>query len=206
MPRNRFSLLLIAGLVAAAPVVAAGTPARADDWGGPTVDFVAEMVFRNGAGQTRKARLYYTADKQRLEYLAGQEPIALLVDKTAKKSWLLLLNRRQYQPVPFVPPDYFLGVSNPASKRRKVGDETLLGKAVGRYEVSAKTRQGDSFDGVAWITAQRIVVRLEGTAQRGRRKQKIAMTMTELTIGPVEADLLQLPKGYKALPPAKPKR
>lgn len=193
-------LLLVAGL-------AAGGAARADAWGPPSVAFVADMVFRNGAGDERKARLYYTPGRQRLEYVAGKEPVALVVDDAAKKSWLLLLNHRKYRPVPFARPDYFLGVENPASKRRKLGSETLLGRPVDRLEVrDARTRTGDRFDGTAWVTAQRIVVRLKGTVVRGRRTQKIAMTMTRLTVGPVDPTLLRLPPNYTALPPRKPRR
>jgi hypothetical protein len=115
----------------------------------------------------------------------------------------LLLNRRQYRASPYVQPDYFFGISQAGTKRRKVGDETLLGKPVTRMEVSAKARTGDQFDGVAWVTADRIVVRLEGTVVRGKTKQKISMTMTQLVVGPVDPALLAVPKGYKALPPAK---
>lgn len=191
--------LLLAGTVSAGPASAA-------DWGPPTKEFVADMTFRNGAGQERKAQLFYTPDKQRLEYVAGQAPVALLVDTTVKKMWLLLLNRREYVPTPYSPPDFFLGISNPDTKHRKVGEETLLGVPVDRVEVSAKSSTGDRFDGVAWVTADRIVVRFEGTAARGKQKQKLSMTMTKLTVGPVDASLLELPAGYKARPAPKPKR
>ncbi|MEQ8700498.1 MAG: hypothetical protein RLT05_28550, partial [Bauldia litoralis] len=187
----------IVAVTAPVPVVAA------DAWGPPTVDFTADMEFRNGEGQVRKARLYYTAAKQRLEFLAGEEPVALLVDTVAKKNLLLLLNRREYRATAYAQPDYFFGVSQPESKRRKVGDETLLGRKVDRMEVNAKARTGDLFDGTAWVTAERIVVRLEGTIARGKQKQKISMTMTALTVGPVDAALLAVPEGYKALPPPK---
>lgn len=194
---------LAARLLLIVAVTAPGPAAAADAWGAPTVDFTADMVFRNGEGQERKARLYYTAAKQRLEFLAGEEPVALLVDTVAKKNLLLLLNRRQYRETAYAQPDYFFGVSQPESKRRKVGDETLLGRKVERMEVSATARTGDQFDGVAWVTSDRIVVRLEGTIARGKQKQKISMTMSQLTVGPVDAALLTVPEGYKALPPPK---
>ncbi len=192
-------LLLIVAVTAPVPVGAAD----ADAWGPPTVDFTADMEFRNGEGQVRKARLYYTAAKQRLEFLAGKEPVALLVDTLAKKNLLLLLNRREYRATAYAQPDYFFGVSQPETKRRKVGDETLLGRKVERMEVNAKARTGDRFDGIAWVTAERIVVRLEGTIARGKQKQKISMTLSTLTVGPVDSALLAVPEGYKALPPPK---
>lgn len=187
-------------------LLAAGGPALAQDggsWGPPSVDFSADMVFRDSRGQERKAQLTYTPDRQRLEYLAGRNPVALIVDKPAGKSWLLVLNRRQYFPLPHKPVDYFLGVSNPAAKRRVLGRESVLGRTVSKMEVTGETRTGDRFEGLAWVTEARIVVRLKGKVTRGDRTQAIEMEMTRLEVGPVDPALFDIPPNYEAVAPPK---
>ena len=52
----------------------------------------------------------------------------------------------------------------------------VAGLAAAKFRVEAKTAQGQEFKGFAWLTAQRILVKLEGEVKQGRRTRRLVMT------------------------------
>ena len=183
------------------PAAAAAQEGGGQGWGGPTADYSADMVFTDERGRSRTARLYYTAQAQRLEYQAGKEIVAAIYDRAAGRAWQLLLNRRGWRPIPPDPPAFNFGVSDPASKRRRLAEERMAGRAATKYRVSSRTAAGDAFDGLAWATGQRIVLRMEGTVTRGTRTRKMTLELRNLKIGPVDPALFRVPAHYRRLPP-----
>lgn len=172
-------------------------------WGGPTVAYSADMVFTNSRGRSRTARLYYTPKRQRLEYKAGKEIVAVIFDQAANKAYQLLMNGRQWRPIRVVRPQFNFGMSDPSSTRKKLGEEKMAGMTVTKYRVSSKTTLGDEFDGVGWATDQRIIVKMVGKMQRGKRSQRLTMVLQNLKIGPVDPSLFTIPTSYEKLPPLK---
>lgn len=173
------------------------------NWGKPTVEYSADMVFTNDRGRSRTARLYYTADKQRLEYKAGKEIVAILFDQPSKKAYQLLLNAKGWRPIRAIVPQFTFGMAGPKAKLEKVGEERMAGFKVTKFNVNSKTFTGDEFNGVAWATKERIVLKMVGTVQRGKQRQRLTLVLQNLKIGPVDTSLLSVPKDYKKLPPLK---
>ena len=172
-------------------------------WGPPTADYRADMVFTDDRGRSRTARLYYTAKRQRLEFKSGKQIVAMIFDKRGGQAIQLLLSQRGWRPVAAAAPQFNFGLSDPASKRETLAEETLAGRAVTKFRVSSRTNGGDTFDGLAWATKQRIVVRMAGTVVRGSKQQPLTMELQNLKIGPVDAALFAVPAGYRRLPPLK---
>ena len=198
--------MILRGLLAVAllplPAAAQDTPDKADGaWGRPTVAYSADMVFTDDRGRSRTARLYYTMQRQRLEFASGQEVVAMIYDRAAGKAFQLLLNRRSWRPVAAPAPQFNFGLSDPASKREKLADETMTGMAVAKYRVSSQTAAGDRFSGLAWATKHRIVVRMAGKVVRGGQAQPLTLMLQNLKIGPVDPTLFAVPRGYRQLPP-----
>ena len=183
-------------------------PAAADaqdgtrgSWGPPTVDYRADMVFTDDRGRSRTARLYYTAQRQRLEFKSGKEIVAMVYDRPAGRAFQLLLSGRSWRPVAAPAPQFNFGLSDPASKRETLGEETMAGLAVTKYRVSSRSAAGDRFSGLAWATKHRIVVKMAGTVVRGGREQPLTLELQNLRIGPVDPALFTVPAGYRKLPP-----
>ncbi|MYG52677.1 MAG: hypothetical protein F4204_10125 [Rhodospirillaceae bacterium] len=194
-------------LLTAMPVGAADrAPDRAQGdsgaaWGGPTTEYAADMVFTDDRGRSRTARLYYTAQRQRLEFASGKEVVAMIYDRAAGRAFQLLLSRRSWRPVDGAAPQFNFGLSDPSSKREKLGEETMAGMAVTKYRVASRSAAGDRFSGLAWATGHRIVVRMEGAVVRGAQKQPLTLVLQNLKIGPVDPALFAVPAGYRKLPP-----
>ena len=183
------------------PAAAEAQDGNRGSWGPPTVDYWADMVFTDDRGRSRTARLYYTAQRQRLEFKSGKEIVAMVYDRPAGRAFQLLLSGRSWRPVAATAPQFNFGLSDPESRREKLADETMAGMAVTKFRVSSETAAGDRFNGLAWATKQRIVVRMAGTVMRGSKTQPLTLELKNLKIGPLDPTLFAVPAGYRKLPP-----
>ncbi len=191
--------------LAASPALTQEKPVSRDDqtaaWSTPTVPYSADMVFTSDKGRSRTARMYYTPEKQRLEFKAGNEIVAIIFDQGANKAYQLLLNARGWRPVATAVPQFNFGISDPSSSRKKLATERMGGLSVTKYQVSSKTRMGDEFDGTAWATEDRIIVKIIGVVARKTLKQQLTMELQNLKVGPIDNALFVVPATYKKLPP-----
>ena len=190
----RLSALIVTALVAAAPVAAA------QDWGPPTADYSAVLTFADGRGEILVHRMHYTAKRQRLDYKAGERDEIAIVDQEAGAVFVLYPAQKRYRKSPLVQPEFDFGIGRAETKREKLADESVAGRKTAKYRVEAKTAQGQEFNGFAWLTPERILVKLEGEVKRGRRTRRIAMNASGLQIGSVDAKVFEIPKDYKPVP------
>lgn len=182
---------LFAVLLAAAPA-----PATAQDWGPPTADYSALLTFTDERGETLAHRMHYTAKRQRLDYKVGERAEAAIVDAEAGAVFVLYPAQKRYRKSALVQPEFDFGIGRAETKREKLADEPVAGKTAAKYRVEAKTAQGQEFKGLAWLTPERILVKLEGEVKQGRRSRRIAMAASELKIGAVDAGLFRVPSDY----------
>jgi hypothetical protein len=193
-------LLMIAGLATAA------SAQTGSEWGPPKKPYIVDLKFTDGQKRSREARLYFTPQRQRLEFKAGKKIIAILVDLEKKRVFHLFLTDREYTPVRAIWPEYYFGMSRPDAKLKKLGVETLNGLKVIKYQVSSKTNYGDKFEGTGWATADRIIVKMEGMIIRGKRKLPFKMVAQNVRLGPIAPALFEIPDGYKLRPAPKSKK
>ncbi len=172
--------------------------AAAQDWGPPTADYDAVLTFTEERGASMTHRLVYTAKRQRLDYKAGKDDEVTIVDEGKQAVFVLRPALKLYRQAAYARPAYDFGISNDDAKREKLGAETIDGIAAVKYRVDSKSGMGEAYSGFAWLSAERIVVKLDGVLTQGQYKpRKIAMTMRNLKIGPVDAALLEVPADYK---------
>lgn len=201
MRRRIFLAGLAAGL--AAPAARAQDKPAEAEWGAPTADYTATLTFTDNRGQRVAMRLAYTDLKQRLEYLdrSGREQEVVIVDGEAKLLYVMRPGRKQFGKADYARPDYDFRVSAAETKRRFEAAETLDGRAVRRYRVEAPERDGERYVGLAWLTAERIVVKLDGEMIVGKRTRKFAMTASDLALGTPPPETFRVPPDYVEVKP-----
>lgn len=182
--------LVFLSLFAAAPVAADA------DWGPPTADYSATLTFTDASGEVLVHRMYYTAKRQRLDYKAGDRDEIAIVDQEAAAVFVLYPGLKRYRKSPLVQPEFDFGIGAAATKREKVADDSVAGNAAAKYRVEAKTAQGQEYKGFAWLTPERILVKLEGEVKQGRRTRRISMNASALKIGPIEGEIFRVPPDY----------
>lgn len=177
-------------------LLAVAAPAAAEDWGPPTADYSTLLTLTDGTGETLAHRLYYTAKRQRLDYKVGGRDEITIVDHEAGAVFVLYPSLKRYRKSPLVQPEFDLGVGRAETKRERLAEETVAGAAAIKYRVEAKTAQGQEFKGLAWLTRERILVKLEGEVKQGRQTRRLVMTASELKAGPVDAAVFRIPPGF----------
>lgn len=190
MPRIAFAFL---ALFAFAP------PAAAQEWGAPTAEYSAVLTFTDGRGEMLTHRMYYTAKRQRLDYKSGERAEIAIVDQEAAAVFVLYPDQKRYRKAALVQPEFDFGIGRAETKHEKVADETVAGRPARKYRVVAKTAQGQEYKGFAWLTAERVLVKLEGEVTQGRRTRRITMNAGELKIGPVDPAVFAIPADYVRL-------
>ena len=159
-------------------------------------DYSAVLTFTDGRGEVLVHRIAYTEKRQRLDYKAGDGTEVAIVDHVAAAVFILYPERKRFLKSALVEPEFDFGIGRADTKREKLADENVAGLAAAKFRVEAKTAQGQAFKGFAWLTGQRIVVRLEGEVKQGRRTRRLVMAASEIKIGPVDPAVFQVPPGY----------
>jgi hypothetical protein len=190
--------LFALSLLAAAPIAAAE-----QHWGPPASEYSALLTFSDRR-ETLAHRIYFTAKRQRLEYRAGERDEITIVDQEAAAVFVLYPSQKRYRKAPLVDPEFDFGIGRPETKREKIAEEPVAGRPAVKYRVEAKTALGQEFKGFAWLTAERILVKLEGEVRQGRRTRSLTMNASELKIGPVDEAVFRVPADYVRIEETRP--
>jgi hypothetical protein len=89
-------------------------------------------------------------------------------------------------------------------EKKLLSRETVDGLATSHYRVRfAKTAEGQ-LTGEIWLTAENIVLRLEGSVRKDGRSTPLRMALSELRIGPQPADAFEPPAEFRLVPASHP--
>ena len=174
-------------------------PAAGQDWGPPSADYSAVLSFADERGETLTHRIYHTAKRQRLDYKAGEREEIVIVDQEAAAVFVLYPGQKRFRKAALVQPEFDFGIGRAETKREKVAEESVAGQAAVKYRVEAKTAQGQEYNGFAWLTPERVLVKLEGEVKQGRRARRIKMSASEVKIGAVDPAVFGIPPDYVQL-------
>lgn len=174
----------------------AAMPASAQDWGPPTAEYSAVLTFTDGRGEVLVHRIAYTAKRQRLDYKAGDRDEIAIVDLVAAAVFILYPERKRFLKAALVEPEFDLGIGRADTQREKLAQESVAGRVATKFRVEAKTAQGQEFKGLAWLTDERILVKLEGEVRQGRRTRRLTMIASEIKTGPIDPSVFEVPAGY----------
>ncbi len=185
--------------IAALLLAVTSLPAVGQDWGPPAADYSAVLNFTDDRGETLTHRMYHTAKRQRLDYKAGEREEIVIVDLEAAAVFVLYPGQKRYRKAALVQPEFDFGIGRAETKREKIAEESVAGQAAVKYRVEAKTAQGQEYKGFAWLTPERILVKLEGEVKQGRRARRLKMSAGEVKIGAVDPAVFRIPPDYVLL-------
>lgn len=187
--------------IVAAALILPVSAASALEYANPTKSYYAESVMSQ-RGRTVNVKTWYTPAKVKMQIAMQNRTMEMIGDKTAKTMTMVMPSRKAYF-TQAMPPGLYgpLGKTGPGKdmKFEKVGEETIAGVKATKYKVSGKNAGGAGFDGHIWLTADNIMVRLEGKQTRGERVSEIKMDTKVLKVGPVDPKVYEIPKEYKKM-------
>ncbi|HWK43843.1 MAG TPA: hypothetical protein VNT30_03925 [Stellaceae bacterium] len=197
----RFSLrfLALVGCCAVLGSVLAGSPARAALIGDAAVPFSADRTVVTD-GKTYQGRVYAVPGKQRHEQEIQGLNFVAVARADRRLAWVVLPDLKIYSEFAF--PDAVNDLGDRSQLGPALGTETVGGQRTTKYHVKHQGSDGSAIDGLVWLTADGIVMRLNGTYTPVHGKTVDAsLELSNLRLGAQPAELFDLPPGVKPLPP-----
>lgn len=194
--------LAVVALVAA-PVA---TAAAATEPGLPTTPYVGDMKITGGPNkQTISFKIYYSADKQRMDMNMGGQSMSVISDKTAKTTTMLMVSSKAYVVRPYQQSQSFTEMLRlKGANYEVVGDEKCGEYTCTKYKASGTSPKGDKFSGFMWFTKDHnILMRIEGASESNGKSETFTMAMENLKVGPIDPKAFTVPEGYNKIPGAK---
>ena len=188
----------IAGM---ALLIAAGAPAASEArlLGDAAIAYSAERTVTLD-GHSYTGMVFHIPGHDRHEQSIAGISEVILLDAAQKEGFLLVPLLSVY--VPFAFPELMAELDAPDFHRHPVGHETVNGVRTTKYRIDHTAADGSHARGFAWVSAEGVLMRLDGTVARpGYRPASIRMELANLALGPQDPALFRLPAGLVRLPP-----
>jgi hypothetical protein len=180
-------------------VLAVPTVARAALFGDASVAYSAERtVTVNGTSYT--GMVFHVPGHERHEQEIQGVPEIIILDAAAKQAFLIVPMLKSYLAFGF--PGLMAELDAPDLRRSPVGQETVNGVRTTKYRIDHVSSDGSRAQGYAWLSAQGVLMRIDGTITRGNGGKPLAirMELANLAVGPQNPALFQVPPGLAKLP------
>jgi hypothetical protein len=151
-------------------------------------------------GRSYSGMVFHVPGHDRHEQeLAGIAEVILL-DAAAKKGVLLLPSIKAY--VDFAFPPVMAELDDAALRHVSLGPETVNGVRATKYRIDHTAADGSRAEGVAWVSAEGVLMRIEGMFIRPHATSGTAITMelSHVKPGPQDRRLFELPPDLVRLP------
>jgi hypothetical protein len=193
--RRHWMLLILGFSLAGVPT---GEP-RAALLGDANVSYTAQSTVTVN-GRSYAGTVFHIPGRDRHEQEIQGVAEVVILDGTAMRGWLVLPQLGSY--VEFTFPQLMAELSAPALLRSPVGRETVNGVRTTKYRIDHTAADGMQARGFAWVTADGVVMRLDGSVVRPSQSQSTAirLELDNLRVGRQDRALFELPPGLLRLP------
>jgi len=179
-------------------VVALPAVARAALLGDAGISYSAERTVTVN-GSSYSGMVFHVPGHERHEQQIQGIAEVVILDAAAKRGVLIVPMLKSY--VAFGFPKLMAELDDPSLRRSPVGRETIDGVRTTKYRVDHVSADGSRAQGFAWVSAQGVLMRIDGTVTRGAGKPlAIRMELANLAVGPQDPALFQVPPGLVQLP------
>lgn len=190
--RRRILLLSLALLV-----VMAGA-AHAALLGDASIAYSAERTVTVN-GKSYSGMVFHVPGHERHEQTIQGIAEVVILDAATKQGFLVVPMLKSY--VAFAFPKLMAELDDPGLRRNPMGRETVSGVPTTKYRVDHVSADGSHARGYAWLSAQGVLMRIDGTVTRdGGKPVAIRMELANLAVGPQDPALFQVPPGLAKLP------
>ena len=186
--------------IIAAASLAVALPAQADPRQNPTADYTAESVAKTEGQPDATSKIWYTADKVRVDVTHEGQAMSVIMDRPGKKMTVLITKAKLYQTEALPEGEAQNPIASGTWEVAKTGDDTIGGVATTKWQVKGKGTDGRGFNGYIWTTKENIQMKMEGEADEDNKTTKVVSELKNLKVGPVDAKLFEIPKDFKPVP------
>jgi hypothetical protein len=191
---RRSLLLLSLTLIAIMPVAA-----RAALLGDASIAYSAERTVTVN-GSSYAGMVFHVPGHERDEHQIHGIAEVFILDAATKRAFLVVPMLKSY--VAFSFPGLMAELDSPDLRRNPVGKETVNGMRTTKYRIDHVSSDGTRAQGFAWLSAQGVLMRIDGTItrRRGGKPLAIRMELANVAVGPQDPALFRVPSGFTELP------
>ncbi len=163
----------------------------------PSSDYQAERIVESSAG-TFSGRIFFSADKERTETEMGGFQNITITRRDRNLVWNLMPAQKMVRENDLrAARDPSSAPGNEDVSVSVVGSETIDGVATTKYKLIAKDGGAGGF---MWITREGIALKMDLLQKEGGKASRMTVTLRNLQVGPVDAQLFEVPEGYSKMP------
>ena len=153
-------------------------------------------------GKSYSGMVFHIPGRDRHEQVILGFPEVVILDAAQKQGFLVIPGLKSY--VPFAFPRLMAELDAPGLRRAPVGQEAVSGVRTTKYRIDHTASDGSRARGFAWVSAEGILMRIDGTVTRPGDAGRLAirMELANLAMGPQNPALFELPPGLSELPAA----
>jgi hypothetical protein len=189
--RALFLAVLFVGPIAAEPALSAVV-------GDASVPYSATRVVTVN-GKVYEGKVFHTPGKQRHDVDIGGIPVSFILNIAERTGVIVLPALNSYFDFPL--PPLLAELDRHRLDRKEVGEERIDGLRATKYRVDYTASDGTRGEGFVWLSRENILLKIEGRIQRPRHKpMRISMNLTDLKLGPQNADLFSIGRGLRRVP------
>lgn len=163
----------------------------------PTVPYQAERIVESSAG-TFTGRVFVSADKERTETEMGGFQNVTITRRDRNLVWNLMPAQKMVREGDLrTAKDPAAAPTGEDVSVSVVGNETIEGVAAVKYKLIAKDGTAGGF---MWFTREGIAVKMDLLQKEGGKATRMTVSLKNLQVGPVDAQLFEVPEGYSKMP------
>lgn len=172
----------------------------------PRVEYQADLRIDSGH-LVLSGPVHYTPDRERrtLTFEGSRVPARpMIIRRDRHVVWVLDPEHRSYYQLPLSASNEL--ISGALTESIEVGRESIDGREATRYRVRFAEAEGAGLVGHVWISADDIVLRVEGTTvDAGKNPRRpFRLSLRNLKVGPQPPELFEVPKGFTPVAPSHP--
>lgn len=180
---------MMPGLIFSNPSSADTIPAPDTEYSGVRTVVTAEGSFT----QT----VHHSHGKERNEMQMEGMSMVTILRPDKKVAWQLMPMQKMYMEIDLKNANKMSGNAPDDVTIEKLGSETLEGINTTKYKILMKDKSAGGF---IWLSPENIPVKMDFLSKEGKNKNRVTMTLKNLTVEPQEAALFELPAGYQPMP------
>ena len=146
-------------------------------------------------------KVFSSGDLERRENTIRGHQSIIIRNRQKQLTWILMPEQRMYmEGSGRGEKDPAFAWENAEVELTRIGTETVNGVDSDKFRVVSRTTDGETSEGLVWLTRENIPVRYDLTTQTRGKPLRVTMECSRLTLGPQEPGLFQIPDGYSKIP------
>ena len=177
----------------------------------PQVEYSADRVMsgeQGGQSMQMNTRVYYAKGKERDETEVHGRSMTTIMRHDKKLAWMVMPDQKMYMEMSYADQAQYCNWPCVNIEKAKMGEgrgyttlgrEVVSGVETTKYRLVCVDKKGENIEGIFWVAADGVVMKMDFTATGQRGKSHIVVELRNLKLARQDPGLFEIPKGYSKM-------